>query len=792
MQYALVAIHRLKDSSLVNGVMCNETGIFSIENLSFGKFYAEVTFVGYKKLVIPNILLTPNQKIANIGTAKLEPSVTNINEVVVTGNKSVEYKIDKKVIDVSSNIAASGGTLVDALQNTASVQTDVEGNVTLRGNTNFTVLVDGKPSPLTGTEALQQIPANLVQNVEIITNPSAKYDAEGTAGIINVVMKKQEVRGINGIFNVTAGTGDNLSTLNKSSANLNLNYKFSKFNFTLGADFTDMKYALTSYSYSRNKDSLKRLVLDRTADGTGYFHRQGKGIKIGVDYDINRNSTISFMGNIGSRNMHRLFANNTYDVHYDTAKNKLGDTIGTANYISNSMTGITRIYYNLNLDYQLKLDDFGQQLSASVYFNAGPDNAPSNTNSDTTNSNWVSLKKTQPQLQIAQNSNETEVRGKIDYALPIGEKGKLETGYQGRYYQNNGYDSIWGNISSIPNSNQQLKAKDQIQAGYVSFSNSSFIDYQLGLRSEYEMRDIRLNDTKNGINDYPMNKLFWAPTLHLSKQLPWDLQLQASYTRRINRPRDWNLNPVSRYSSPTSKMTGSPILESEIANSVELNLQKKINEFSFISVESFFKQTNDLIYPKTDFNSKTQIDSMSFYNLDHDRSIGAEFTVNVALARWFIFNASSDIYNYRIYGMQIVQNTSQINSANTWNIKINPTFRMPWGMGIQINYTYNAPTISPTGGPTSSNYFSSLGIRQDLLKHKASLTLMAQNPIGRTKVISTGYGTGKTSYSWFQRESQVYLLTFNYRFNDYKVQKSKRPQDDSNGNGDQDMMNGGM
>ena len=240
-EYAIVAIHKAKDSTLITGTTCNATGTFSIENMSFGRFYAEITFVGYKKLVIPKILVIPNQKIADIGTIKLEPSVTNINEVVVTGNKSIEYKIDKKIVDVSSNIVAAGGTVVDALQNTPSIQTDVQGNVTLRGNSNFTVLIDGKPSPLSGTEALQQIPANLVQNVEIITNPSAKYDAEGTAGIINVIMKKQEVSGMNGIFNITAGTNE------KYGANMNLNYKYSKFNFTFGADYTDMKYALTSY-----------------------------------------------------------------------------------------------------------------------------------------------------------------------------------------------------------------------------------------------------------------------------------------------------------------------------------------------------------------------------------------------------------------------------------------------------------------------------------------------------------------------------------------------------------------
>jgi outer membrane receptor protein involved in Fe transport len=766
-EYAVIAVRKQKDSSLVTGTTSTSTGSYTVEGLPYGKFYCEITFVGYKKQKVENILLTPNHKIANLGTIKIDPASTNISEVVVTGNKSpIEYKIDKKIVDVSSNIAATGGTLVDALQNTPSVQTDVEGNVTLRGNSNFTVLIDGKPSPLNGTEALQQIPANLVQNVEIITNPSAKYDAEGTAGIINVVMKKQKVSGMNGIFNVTGGTGNNFGTLDKNGANFNMNYKYSKFNFTLGADFTDMKYGITSYSHTQN-DTLNKLVLDRTANSTFDFHRQGKGIKFGVDYDITKNSTISLMGSIGSRNMYRPNTSNTFDIHYDT----LGNKKNVANYIASSTNEAIRAYYNLNLNYQLKLDDKGQQLSASTYFNAGPDNVPSNVIIDTTNSNWASLHKQQPQLQVAQNSYETEFRGNLDYTLPIGEQGKLEIGYQGRFYQNNGNDST---IGSIYTPIQQLKAKDQIEAGYVSFSNSSFIDYQLGFRTEYEMRDIKF-----GNNDKKMNNPFYDPTVHLSKQLPWDLQLLASYTRRINRPREWNLNPVPRYQSLTSIMVGDPGLKPEIANSYELSLQKKLNEASFISAESFFRQTDHLMYQKMGFENNNNI--LTFENLGNDRSIGVEFMLNLALARFFNFNASSSIYNYHIFG-QPITNPNAKSSTNTWNIKVNPTIRMPWGMGIQINYTYNGPTINATEGKQLGYYSSSVGIRQEILKHKGSLTLMAQNPIGYTRVISTTYGDNTTSYGWFQRESKVYLLTFSYRFNNYKVQPNKHPQEDNNNN----------
>ena len=761
-EYAVIAIHKSKDSSLVTGATCNETGAFSIENLPYGRFYVEVTFVGYKKVVIPNILITKNQPTNNIGAVKLGTSVTSINEVIVTGNHpTIEYKIDKKVVDVSNNITASGGNLVDALQNVPSVQTDVNGNVTLRGNANFTVLIDGKPSPLTGSEALQQIPASLVQNVEIITNPSAKYDAEGTAGIINVVMKKQKIKGINGVLNATAGTND------KYSANVNFNYKVSKFNFILGGDYTDMKYQMTSYSQQISD------TLNRTMNGSGNFHRQGKGLKFGVDYDISKNSNISFMGNIGSRNMFRPSVNNTRDIYPND----------TVYYISTSTTGATRSYYNLSLDYQLKLDDKGQQLSATAYYNAGPDNAPSITSMDSTNSKWKSLNQRHDSLQVAQNSYEKEFRGKIDYALPIGEKGKFEAGYQGRYYQNIGSDSISGSIN-VPN--EHLLAKDQIQACYLSFSNSSFIDYQLGIRPEYEIRDIQYDTISNNKLipvDTKMNKLFISPAVHLSKQLPWDLQLLASYTRRINRPRDWNLNPVARYQSLTSRLVGNPDLLPEIANTFELSLLKKLNEASFISAEGFLKQTKDLMYMLPTFSNN--ISTMTFENLGHDRSIGAEFMLNLALAKWFNFNASSSEYYYEIIGQSLL-NPNAKTSTYTWNIKVNPSVRLPWGMGVQINYTYNGATINATGGHVSGYYNSSFGIRQDLFKHKASLTLTSQNPIGYTRVVSTSYGNNMVTTGWMQRESQIYMLTFSYRLNNYKVQQNKKPTDDSNG-GDQDM-----
>ncbi|MBI4645424.1 MAG: carboxypeptidase-like regulatory domain-containing protein, partial [Bacteroidia bacterium] len=205
--YANVILYRLKDSSIVTGAIADEKGNFTLSKLPYGKFYLEIHFIGYEKKFIPEILLTPRQKDILLGIIELRQTATQLNEVEVVGErKFIEYKIDKKIINVSQDIVASGGMAADVLENTPSVQIDIDGNISLRGSTNFTVLIDGKPSITDGNELLQQTPAGMIENIEIITNPSAKYDPDGIAGIINIIMKKQKEKGTNGIINANVGT----------------------------------------------------------------------------------------------------------------------------------------------------------------------------------------------------------------------------------------------------------------------------------------------------------------------------------------------------------------------------------------------------------------------------------------------------------------------------------------------------------------------------------------------------------------------------------------------------------
>jgi outer membrane receptor protein involved in Fe transport len=778
--YASVAIYQAKDSTLITGVLSKDDGSFEVEKLPYGKFYAIVTFVGYKPHKVSNILLTPNQKTAALGSVKVNMATTTLNEFTIVGNvPPVKYEIDKKVVNISQNITAAGGTLADALQNAPSIQTDVEGNITVRGSSNFTVLVDGRPSPVGGSEALQQIPANLVENVEIITNPSAKYEAEGSAGIINIVMKKQKVQGSSGLINITAGTG------NKYSSNISLNYKLSKFNFTLGGDFSDNQSTVKNSANTMDTLGLQ-FIKNHMMNGTGNFHRQGRGINAEIDYNINDKNALTLTGSLGRRNFSRPLTSDNHDVY----NNLLNPPSSDIFYTNSADPEMERSYKTLNLDYELKLDDKGQKLSAAAYYSAGPTDNINLLKQDTTNANWVSLGKTPLLQQTAQNSNGTEVRTKADYELPIGKKGKLEAGYQGKYSNNDGAYTLqnYNGSSWIEDITREdkLNFKDQIQAGYITISNTMpLFDYQLGLRSEYENRMIN-QETQN--KEYKLDRIDFFPTIHLTRQLPWDLQVQTSYTRRINRPQMSNLDPFVVYLDPQTIRTGNAGLLPEFSNSYELNFEKKLKGNSYISVEGFLKQTSNLIQQISTFDPGTQITTNTFTNIDHDRSMGTELMMYIEPVKWFSLNTSFNIFNYHMFGTPI---PSVANSTNTWNIHVNPTFHLDKKTSIQLSYIYNAPTITAQG-TRSGNYSSTLAIKHSILKDKGSITLQARDLLGSANYNSTTESAHQYKYSSFQRESQVVMLTFSYHINNYKAkQKNKQNQDDSNTN-EQDMEQQGF
>ena len=763
-EYASVAIYRAKDSTLVTGGVTNPAGSFMVENLPFGKFYAKVTFLGYQRKFVDNIMVVPNQKIVTLGTIKLDVNSTKLNEVVVTG--TVEYKIDKKVVNINQNLTAAGGTVVDALQNTPSVQTDVEGNVTVRGSSNFTVLIDGKPSVVQGSEALQQIPAGLVQNVEIITNPSAKYDAEGSAGIINVVMKKQKLKGFNGSISLSAGT------TRKNNDNINVNYKYDKFNFSLGLDYADMDFKTNNSSQSQYSNLSGTVYKNQLMNASGQFSRKGEGLRAGIEYSINNNSSLSLSGRVGDRSFNRPMNAYYIDTYPLTGNNVY--------YISSNSGSSTSKFYSLNLDYNLNLNEKGQQLSATAYYSRNNEDGPNVTTQDTTNNLWVSNNLLPFTQMTNEPSKEYDARFKVDYSYQIMEKTRLEAGVQSKINNNSATHHFFQN--NIENMGQldDLDFKDIINTGYVTFSSSTkLFDYQLGLRAEHENRDVKQKNL-NQDTTVTVKRIDLFPTIHISKQLPWDMQLQVSYTRRISRPRNWNLSPLPRNMDPQHIQVGNPALLPEFMDAYELNIQKKINEMSSVSFEGFYRKTNNPIQQFTSIVNDINYSTVG--NLGKDERAGGEMTLNLGLTKWWSIMGSGSLFNRKLSGsMHGVSSKSNTD----WNFRGNTTLRLKTGTSFQLNYLYNAPSITAQG-TRGASYSTSLAIRQDVLKKKGNLTLQIRDFVGDMETSMTTKTPTFYSSSIMKRESKVITLTFMYRINNYKAEKRSAPEmnNDSDRNGD--------
>jgi hypothetical protein len=337
-EYASIALYKAADSSLVTGTITDLEGNFKIEKVDTGNYYLKASFIGYSDQFTNNIWITGKLDNDNLGSINISTTATEINEVVVTGEaKRVEYKIDKRVVNVDKDISAKGDTAVNVLENTPSVQVDPQGNLTLRGSSDYVVLIDGKPSVTKGSDALTQIPSNAIKQIEVITNPSAKYDAEGQAGIINIIMKKEKMQGVNGKF--SAGYGNN----DKSNANALINYRKNKLNYFAGVDYTNNTYSEDfDINSTTNLTNETLFYSEKSSQFNDNFNLTFKG---GIDYDPNEKNTFCLSGSIGPQG---------YD-HGSSARYNKNSSLGTSSYnTSNNYMDVAGDVMGINFDYTHK------------------------------------------------------------------------------------------------------------------------------------------------------------------------------------------------------------------------------------------------------------------------------------------------------------------------------------------------------------------------------------------------------------------------------------------------------
>jgi outer membrane receptor protein involved in Fe transport len=768
-EYATVGLYRLPDSSLVSGTVTDQSGSFSFKAIPSGNYYLEAGFIGYTKEQIP-INLTAQQASADLGTIVLHPDIKQIGEVtVVAQNKQVEYRIDKKVVNVSQDIAASGGSLVNVLENTPSVQVDIDGNVLLRGSGNFQLLIDGKPSVVQGSEGLQQIPASAVQSLEIITSPSAKYDPDGDAGIINIIMKKQKNTGIGGVVDASIGSRD------KYSGDFLLNFRKQKLNFYVGGEYANQK------NYNTMEGERRTYGLDTTtyilSNADGVFSRQSLNLKSGIDYSFNQKSTLSLSGAVTNREFNRDFASK---AHWFTDPATIDSF-----YIDEGISSDNSLNYNLNLDFIKKYDDKGHMLQASAYYVFGKESESENTNVSKTNSDFEIVASDPLQTRSRTEQPESNLRLELDYARPIGSK-LLEVGLQSRWDKSNAqyiyedYQPIgeeWVRNDSISNTLDYL---DAIQSAYASLTGPvGKFDYKLGLRAEYDNRSL---DQLTSSESYTYEKLHFFPSFYINRKIGEKNQIQFNYSRRIRRPDERELNPFKEYRGSNNVMYGNPELKPEFTNAFELNYQYTF-EKGFVSFETYYRTTNDKI---TRINGLDTLNGKPVYtftstNANNDNSLGVELMGNAEVTKWWQLNLTGNLFRYQLKGEV---NGRDVNSISTsWRTNINNFFKLKWDTRLQLTAVYNGPNKT-LQGEGKGFFVANAALRKEFLKKQLTVTFNVRD-IFRTAGFSfTSEGPDFYTYNKNKRESPIFMINLTYRINNYR-QAARRAngseQEDSGG-----------
>jgi len=761
-EYANIVILSKNDSYVVTGTVSDSEGNFTINRVPPGDYFVDVRFIGFidKRF---NASIKRNNLNINLGEIHLEPATINIGDVVIEGERSpVTYQLDKKVIDVSQMQTVISGNAVDVLENIPSVTVDIEGNVSLRGSGNFTVLIDGRPSIVDAQDVLQQIPASSIESIEIITNPSAKYDPEGTAGIINIILKKNQNLGMSGIMNANAGLND------KYGGDFLFEYKTEDINTTFGIDYNRRFSPGDSREEQRFTSNNNTSFLNSTGDRE--WGRISFGLRGGVEFILAENDILSLGVRYGNRE-HQMNSFQNYIEWSDQLPQLLSYTS-----IGDRERGGD--HYSLNMNYFHRFSSDGHELKGELIY--GYDNSDeSTTTSEFFSGLQTSGKKT------TESGPSTEIEGKLDYTLPLGENRKFEAGMQGEAEiskENTSlseYNSEFGNFILQPLYTNTANYKTSELAVYSLFADQfGNLGLQGGVRGEYTYRTIeviRLNQ------EFNIDRLDFFPSLHSSYKFAEGQEMMASYTRRIDRPGGWELEPFDTWMDANNVRRGNPSLEPEFIDSYELGLQTFLGK-AVLSSELYYRVTHNKIdrvqsiYLDNDSLENVTLHTME--NIGKDYSLGSELMLTLDPLEFWNVNLMGNLYNYKIDGLLFNEPFSR--ESFNWSSRFNNVFKISKSTTLQFNVRYNSPTVSSQG--TREGFFTSdVAVKQDFFDRKLSLTVQVRDIFSTAKHEFTSQGQDFYRYNYFTRESPMVMLNLRYNFNNFKQeQDGERPDGEFN------------
>jgi hypothetical protein len=781
-EFASVVVLWYNKDSLIGGALTKENGEFNIENLpSMGGFRVKATQIGYKPYEMKIYIQMPNKLEQDLGDLQFEVDQKILNEVEVVAEKNtVVMSIDRRTYNVDKDISIKGGTAVDVMKNVPGVTVDADGNAQLR-NQSPMIYVDGRPTNLT----LQQIPADQIDRVEIITNPSVKFDASATGGILNIIMKKNLKPGYNGMIMAYVGTGDRYGGM------LNLNVKEGKWNFT------------SMYSYNQAINNTlgytKRTQLDSAKNPSGYFNQNNETRfstlfnfgKIGIDYSINNRNTISLNGMIMGGQF-KTHDDQTYDI-----LNKNASKVIYGDRLNNQLAAFQN--YNGQLLYKKTFPKAGQEITIDANYNyTNADNSYLFTTNTHFNPDTINFPTSYQKNAGKSNANQYVLQ--MDYVNPIGETRKFEAGIKS-YFKNSlavnntskasGTQDIYTRDSIMSNS---YLIDDMINAAYVNYNSKTIwdISYQAGLRFEQSYYKGTITDKKQSFSyNYPLNaedllkSLF--PGIYFSKKLKASQELQLNFSRKISRPNFMQMMPVVMFADKQNYRIGNPQLKPEFKNIIELNYNKIFTKGNYLG-SGYFRYEEQ---PITDVAYPSLEDPTVLVNttVNGKNSIryGMEHTIKYTIFKNMDATLNLNAYYIYLYGQVVPTEPNVKAEGYAYNAKGTLSYKLPKSITLQLNGNYESPKILLLG---ASNEIYSMDISLNKMIGLKWIFNATLSDVFNTRRMGAHYQTPYYIQDLSRRrESRYFRFTITYMFGKmdasiFKKAKQMKGNDSNTGNQD--------
>ena len=772
LEYATLVLQSIDNPDKITGGITDAQGKFDVETTP-GNYKISVEFISFRSFTIEQRNLSGD---TDLGTIKLAVDVEQLNEVEVVGEKTtVEVRLDKKIYNIGKDITTSGGNVSDALNNVPSVTVDVDGAIALRGNSNVRILINGRPSAMAGfgsTDALRQLPADAIESVEVITSPSARYDAEGTAGILNIILKKQKTLGFNGSVNTSIGfpVASQLST--------NLNLRTDKFNVftTLGYSYREPPgNAFFDNTYASG--DFDRIIEDRD------ILRQDKGFNanLGMEYFLTEKSSIT--GSLFGR------FSDEQDITENNSRRFIGTTLDNRTFREEEQTEDDKSY-QVSLNYMNNFNDEGHKLTADFQYSFD----------DETVGTSIEENRVSPDnlLLARENVFETETQNEFllqaDYVLPLGDA-QFEAGYRGNFedeltdYRLDTLNQNTGQFDINENLTNKFTYTQNVNALYTQYGDKlgKKFSYLLGLRLENTQLkgqvetdfDITALEELLGEVDlnFDKNYLGLFPTINLIYELAEEENFSLGYNRRINRPRGFFINPFPSRSSRTNVFQGNPDLDPSFANAFDLGYLKRWEKLTLTSSIYYQKETNSFEVIQEETGEITSdgiriIRSIPI-NLSTNERFGAEMGILYNPAKWLRLNGSFNFFQFVTEG---VFNDVDFGTKNTsWFSRFSSKVTLPAKIDWQTNAFYRGP--SQTAQSENKGIFSlDLAFSKDVLGDKATLSFNVNDLLNsrkRQSLTQTPFFTSESEFQWRERQ---FTMSFIYRINQKKNANRRQQQ----------------